>query len=131
MDPRMPLDHYDPDVPPAAREWLGLDETTRLELALAFHAHSGARLPNARLHSAIHVVVENQLALGEPTAVGQTLGRLQREGLTRHDAIHAIGGAISELLVDASQTPEAQEVTRRYEERLARLSARAFLNPDD
>ncbi|MBW2524735.1 MAG: hypothetical protein JRI23_11190, partial [Deltaproteobacteria bacterium] len=36
-------------------------------------------------------VVETQLAAGEPPAVVAALARLRREGLSRHDAVHAIG----------------------------------------
>lgn len=118
----MPLDEYDPDVAPAAREWLDLDESERMALVLDHHTR--ARVPNARLHSAIHVVIENQLALGDPPVVGETLRRLQAEGLGRHDAIHAIGGAVADFLSDAARTPATSrnEVLRRYEERLARLT---------
>jgi hypothetical protein len=38
-----------------------------------------------------HVVVENQVALGEATSVPEALDRLINEGLDRHDAVHAVG----------------------------------------
>lgn len=123
------MDRYDPDRPPAPPEWLALEEDERLDIVLAYHATAGTRLPNARLHAAIHVVVENQLAQGEPGAVGDTLRRLQREGLTRHDAIHAIGAAVTELLLELSSAPgaDAKATTTRYIERLSKLSARDFV----
>jgi hypothetical protein len=123
------MDRYDPDRPPAPPEWLALTEDERLDIVLAHHANTGTRLPNARLHAAIHVVVENQLAQGEPGAVGDTLRRLQREGLTRHDAIHAIGATVTELLLELSSAPgaDAKATTARYIERLSELSARDFL----
>lgn len=124
---------YDPDVPPAPAEWLALDEAMRLALVLDYHSHSATRLQNARLHSAIHVVVENQAALGDPPRVLETLERLQREGLSRHDAIHAIGGAVSQLLIDLSGATvvDRDVVIRRYSERLAEITAREFLDADD
>lgn len=120
----MPLDSYVPDAAPDAREWLALDEERRLALVLAHHAESGTPLPNARLHAAIHVVVENQLALGDPAAVQETLERLQREQLSRHDAIHAIGTAVSELLLDLSNTSSAdpKAALDRYVDKLKHLS---------
>lgn len=57
---------------------------------------------NATLHAAIHTVVENQLALGDPE-VRETLDRLLADGLDRHDALHAIGSVLSEQLFGAMQ----------------------------
>jgi hypothetical protein len=59
------------------------------------------RLPNAQLHAVIHVVVENQLALGEEVVV-ETLARLQREGLGRHDGVHAIGSFLLPICMSCS-----------------------------
>ena len=50
-----------------------------------------------RLHAAVHAIVENQLALGEAVVV-ETLARLQDEGLSRHDALHAIGSVLAGYL---------------------------------
>lgn len=125
----MSLDSYDPDVAPHAREWLLLDEHERLDLVLAHHAEAGTPLPNARLHAAIHVVVENQVALGDPAAVRETMERLQRERLSRHDAVHAIGTAVSELLLELSDTSagDPKAALDRYVEKLKRLSGFEFL----
>lgn len=50
----------------------------------------------------IHVVVENQIALGDEIPVRRAVQRLMSEGLDRHDSIHAVGsvliGHIGELL---------------------------------
>lgn len=125
----MRLDDYDPDEAPDPREWLDIDEGERIGLIVDYHRRAGDVLQNARLHAAIHVVVENQLALGDPPIVRETLQRLQAEGLDRHNAIHAIGSAVADFLFDATQTPapDRGEVMRRYEERLARLTADGFL----
>ena len=46
------------------------------------------------VHFILHVIVENQLAMNvEP--VPATVSRLTRQGLNRHEAIHAIGAIIS------------------------------------
>ena len=94
------MDVYDPDRAPAADEWLAREEGLRLGLVAAFHRQDQIPSPNARLHAAIHVVVENQLALGETTVV-DTLARLRGEGLSRHEAVHAIGSVLAERLVAA------------------------------
>lgn len=82
---------YDPDQDPDPAGWLETPEDLRLE---AIQRHHHARAANERMHAAIHVVVENQLALGEPAPV-RTLRRLREAGLTRHDAIHAIGSVVA------------------------------------
>ena len=70
-------------------------------------------------------MVENQLALGEQVVV-ETLARLQREGLSRHDALHAIGSVLAIDLYELMQ--ESSEPTgdtyRQYLERLQKLTAK-------
>jgi hypothetical protein len=126
-DTRM-LKKYDPDVGAPATEWLAADETERIELVRAYHHRARVRLPNERLHAVIHVIVENQLALGEVVVI-ETLDRLQREGLNRHDAVHAVGMVLSEHLHDlmtrGGDTPPAFHAS--YFERLKQLSAEAWL----
>ena len=123
------MDSYDPDVAPDAQAWLLLGEQERSDLVLAHHAEADTPLPNARLHAAIHVVVENQLALGDPAAVRDAMERLQREQLSRHDAVHAIGTAVSELLLELSDTSagDPKAALDRYVEKLKGLSGIEFL----
>jgi hypothetical protein len=47
-----------------------------------------------------HVVVENQVALGEVMRVPETLERLLDEGLDRHEAVYAIGSVLMEIMLD-------------------------------
>jgi hypothetical protein len=119
------MDSYDPDTPRPSVDWLQTDEGERVELVSSYHRHKKIDLPNAQLHAVIHVVVENQLALGEEV-VSQTLARLQREGLSRHDALHAIGSVLAADLYELMQ--ESSEATgdalRRYLERLQKLTAK-------
>ena len=89
---------YDPDRPPDANAWLAIDEDARLRLVSAYHQREQTAPPMARLHAALHVAVENQLAINEPTVV-DTLARLRGEGLNRHEAVHAIGSVLAERLV--------------------------------
>jgi hypothetical protein len=80
--------------------WLALDESERLSLVEAFHRDARIPLPKSAraLHAAIHTIVENQLALGEQETVRETLQRLLDDGLTRHDALHAIGATLAERI---------------------------------
>src|SRR5438105_14686765 len=82
---------YNPEGPIDAQKWLNIDESERLYRVQQYHRKKRVRLPNARLHAVIHVVVENQVAMGAEIPRGSRLSRLMREGLSRHDAIHAIG----------------------------------------
>ena len=119
------MDSYDPDKSRAAADWLELDEAERIELVSSYHRRKKIRLPNAQLHAVIHVVVENQLALGEQVVV-ETLARLQREGLSRHDALHAIGSVLAADLYELMQetSEPTGDIYRRYLERLQKLTAK-------
>jgi Domain of unknown function (DUF1841) len=115
---------YNPDASPTPTDWLGTDEGDRIELVSAYHRRKKIKLPNPQLHAVIHVVVENQLALGEETVV-HTLSRLQGEGLSRHDALHAIGSVLAENLYELMREGGASTDApyRRYLERLQKLTA--------
>jgi hypothetical protein len=119
------MDLYDPDTSPTPADWLQIDEGERIELVSSYHRRKQTDLPNPQLHAVIHVVVENQLALGEEVVV-QTLTRLQREGLARHDAVHAIGSVLADNLYEVIQETDSStgEAYRRYLERLQRLTAK-------
>ena len=121
------MDAYDPNTSPAASRWLDVDEGERIELVAAYHRRHKIRLPNAQLHAVIHVVVENQAALGEEGVVA-TLARLQAEGLTRHDALHAIGSVLAEDLYELMRESDAdtKETYARYLERLDKLTAQSW-----
>ena len=121
------MNKYDPDKSPTPADWLDLDEQKRILLVEAFHRRQKTPLPNAKLHGLIHVVVENQIALKEEAVVA-TLARLQREGLTRHDALHAIGSVLVEYIYELMR-PEGAETNdtyKRYRERLPRLTAKGW-----
>jgi hypothetical protein len=104
---------YDASKAPDPQEWLELDESDRIDLVKRYHIR--AKLPvgeNERLHAAAHVIVENQVAMGDATVVPATLARLMREGLDRHDAIHAIGSVLVGIFFDVAKDPSKQ-TTRR------------------
>ncbi len=48
-----------------------------------------------RAHLIIHEMVEGQLAQRDPPAIGEVLHRLLAGGLSRHEAIHAIGTIVA------------------------------------
>ena len=118
---------YDPDTSPAPKEWLEADEGERIELVSAYHRRKKIKLPNLQLHAVVHVVVENQIALGEEMVVN-TLARLRAEGLDRHDAVHAIGSVLAENLYELMHENESatDELYRQYLERLQHLTAESW-----
>jgi len=91
---------YDPLVAPVPEEWLSLDEGERIRLIDEYHRRARVRLPNRKAHAIFHAVIENQVAAGDEIPVRRTLARLMGEGLDRHEAIHAIGMALSEHIWD-------------------------------
>ena len=117
------LSQYDPDQDPPSEEWLDLDEQERMILVEDYHRRHCIRMPSVEGHAVIHTIVENQLALDEPVVVA-TFARLRREGLDRHDAVHAIGSVLAShmharLVADQSE----REPNEQYYEALGKLSA--------
>ena len=118
------MSSYDPDASPVPTTWLQTDEGERIELVSAYHRRNNVKLPDAKLHAVIHVIVENQIALGEAVVI-DTLARLQHEGLGRHDALHAIGSVLADNLYELMQEDHvsADKPYRAYLERLQKLTA--------
>lgn len=89
------MNRYDPNQAPDPREWNALDEPEQILLAKQYHESERVDLPNAAVHAVFHVVVENQIAMGEEMTVSKTLDRLVADGLDRHEAVHAIGAILA------------------------------------
>jgi hypothetical protein len=98
------MKRYDPEKAPDKGKWLGMDEDAKAVLVGAFHKRKKLRAPNMRIHEVLHVVVENQLAMGIAPVTG-VLDRLLAAGLTRHDAIHAIASVLIQHLADLLKEP--------------------------
>ena len=92
---------YDPAVAPDPAEWLALDEDERIERVKVYHRRADPSLVKPELHAIIHMVIENQVALGDELPVRRTLERLVAEGLSRHEAVHAVGSLLSGQLFGA------------------------------
>ena len=124
------MDSYNPEHAPVGNEWLEIDEDERLMLVEQYHRDARIRLPKSarRVHATMHTIVENQLALNDEP-VAKALDRLMKEGLTRHDALHAIGYLVSEQIYDIlkhNETPDASKA--RYYAAIERLTAAAWLS---
>ena len=71
----------------------------------------------------MHVIVENQLALNDEPVV-RALARLMKEGLSRHDAVHAIGSVVAENIHDLLKQEDSPDTVRvRYYAAVERLTA--------
>lgn len=121
------MDCYDPHQAPNTEEWLALDEAERIGLVQAYHRRARIQLPNQRLHAAIHAIVENQIAVGDELPVRRKLAALMREGLDRHQAVHAIGCALGGLIYDLMKGEGAGVYAdERYYEELSKLTAASW-----
>ncbi len=121
---------YNPDRNPDPGEWLAMNEGERIRLVESYHRRARIRLPNRRVHAVIHEVVENQLAMKVPEVVN-TFERLLEEGLTRHEAIHAIGFVLAGRIHDIvnERTPSGHvDPNIDYFDELKNLTAASWRN---
>lgn len=126
----MSATHYNPNAAPNPAEWLALSEMERIRLVQNHHASVRVKVSNMKAHAALHAAVENQVASGYgPT--NKALERLQGEGLSRHEAVHAVASVIVEFVRELSiGQAEQQRVTyqSRMGEAIANLQAKCWLS---
>jgi len=116
-----PHQHVDPD------SWLALDESERIESVSQYHRRKKIRLPNETLHALMHVIIENQVALGDAYPARAVLFRLMEEGLDRHEAVHAIACALSDQIFVALKHEGAKsDLNSDYLKRLERQTAESW-----
>ncbi len=111
------MQRYDPQTEPDPEEWLSLGEIERVELIAEYHKQAGIHLPNAKMHAAFHMVVENQIAAGDEIPVKRNADRLLSEGLDRHEVIHAVGQVLvrhMHEIVRTSGIPDEVDNTKYY-----------------
>jgi HD superfamily phosphodiesterase len=119
--------HYDPDDHIDSDAWLALDESERMQLVRRYHRRERIGLPNETIHATLHVIVENQVALGDTFPAKATLLRLMKEGLDRHEAIHAIGAVLAEKFFVVMSGQEAgSDLNADYIEKLKSLTAESW-----
>jgi Domain of unknown function (DUF1841) len=114
---------YDPNHAPDVAAWLDLDEKEQMERVAKYHelaAKSGDQPPNVQRHVGMHVLVEQQIAHDVPASARRAMARLRRDGMTRHDAVHALGFVLTEHMRKAmeSQTPVDEAAYGRELEQL-------------
>jgi hypothetical protein len=122
------MKRYDPEVQPDASYWLALDEQERIQLAEAYHRAARIKLPNVKAHACFHAIVENQIA-EQLEPVVRAMARLMKEGLSRHDALHAIGSVVADQFYEAMHTEDEDFATTahaRYNAAVERLTAKEW-----
>lgn len=107
---------YDPDEQLATDAWNRLNDDEKRAAVEEYHRRRRIRMPNARVHAMFHVIVENQVAMREGS-----------EGLSRHDAVHAIGSVVAGQIFHRLKDPGGnQDLTPEYTEKLKRLTAESW-----
>ena len=122
------MEAYNPERTPEPASWLELDEQERIVLVETYHRVTRIKLPNVTAHALLHAIVENQIALNLDPVV-RAMHRLGKEGLTRHDAVHAIGSVVAEHLLDILKTDQndnAATSQARYYAAVERLTAASW-----
>jgi hypothetical protein len=120
---------YDADKAPDPEAWLQLDEQERIDLAIKYHRRYHLPMGESpQMHGIAHVIVENQVAAGDATVVPVTLARLMREGLDRHDALHAIGSVLMGIVFDviSQKLDTGVDIHPRYGRELSELTAASW-----
>ena len=101
-----------------------VNASERMQLVRRYHRRQRIRLPNETIHTVVHVIVENQVALGDEFPAKAVLLRLMKEGLDRHEAIHAIASVLSEeFFVVMSEQKAGGDLNADYIEKLNSLTA--------
>ena len=117
---------YDPSATLDPEKWDLLDEDEKMALVQIYHEQSDPDLPDLALHSLVHTIIENQVALRDELPVAATLARLEREGLDRHDAIHAIASILVNHLHEILSGSETKGTHEQYYEALTALTAESW-----
>ncbi|MBN1423311.1 hypothetical protein JXA88_02035 [Candidatus Fermentibacteria bacterium] len=119
---------YNPAEAPPPEEWLELTAAARVALVERYHKKAGPKMSNRRAHAAIHAAVENHAARGTTTPVQTTITRLMAEGLDRHEAVHAVGAVLAQVMRAAfTSVTGTKGLGARYVEALGALRARDWL----
>lgn len=118
---------YDPLVQVPYSEWLVLDEDQRIALVKNYHESLEEELEEGalNLHSSLHVVVENQLALGEDYVI-EAVARLMRQGEDRHEAIHAVAAVLSEGIFNTLKGGSEAFEVNNYRRKLEKITSKRW-----
>ena len=115
---------------PNPEQWVALDDDERVGMVMEYHQETGIELPEEYTHALLHVVVENQIALGEETPVDAVLRRLIDENLDRHEAIHAIASILVNHMYELMHGEDAALGNDEYYAELEKITAEKWQRGD-
>ncbi len=95
---------YNPEIAPSPADWLGMPEHERVRIVSTFHMVHRLKAGDTKGHAAMHVIVEHQIAMGFGPTV-RAMARLQAQGLSRHDSLHAVGSVVCSHMFEAMRKP--------------------------
>jgi hypothetical protein len=126
-----PMQTYDPNATPHPETWLALNEMERVLLVEKRHKCARTKLPNARLHASLHVVVENQIAEGSVPEVDEAMERLMSQGLDRHESLHAIANEVAAMFFHLTHGETTEDPMSEYCRNVATLTVESWRNTGD
>lgn len=121
------MQKYDPMLEPASKRWDALDDDERISAVMEYHQKAGIELPDEYTHALLHVVVENQIALGDETPVEAAFHRLLDQNLDRHDAIHAIASVLVSHICELMHGEDSGRGNDEYYVEIEKLTAEKWL----
>ena len=120
------MNSYDPMVAPEPKEWLAMDEGERLKLVEDYHRRKKIRMPNVRAHASFQAIVENQIAMGSESPAADKLRELMREGLDRHEALHAIASVVGRMFYGVMKNEITGDPNVWYAKELKKLTKKSW-----
>jgi len=121
------MQKYDPMRAPEPEQWEALDPDERIIMVMEYHQEAGIGLPSEQSHAVLHVVVENQIALGDETPVEAAFNRLLTENLDRHDVIHAIASVLANHIYELMNQGDSGPFNDEYYAEIEKLTAEKWL----
>jgi len=117
--------HADHALDPEA--WVAMPPEERLSRVEHYHRRLPAthQPPDLRRHAALHVLVEDQLAAADPPEVWLALARLVDDGMTRHEALHAVGFVATQVMRRAAENQSPPDF-EGYARTLGELNRAAY-----
>ncbi|MFP4379541.1 MAG: hypothetical protein ACLFUS_03480 [Candidatus Sumerlaeia bacterium] len=119
------MEYYDANEAQDPKVWDNVDEGEAIDAVLEYHMLiDDTDMPNLMLHATIHTTVEQQAALGDEFPVAAKIEQLMGEGLSRHEAIHAIGSVLVDQLFAIGKGEDYDD--EKYRKKLKKLTKKSW-----
>jgi hypothetical protein len=97
---------------------------------MEYHEAADTDMPDDYAHAVLHVVIENQIAMGAATPTEAVIRRLMNENLDRHDAVHAIASVLVNHMHGLLHVDDSAVSNDDYYAALEDLTAEKWLRGD-